>query len=102
MESLKGKNLADAIKDAKNLEPQNCLPMNLAKKFLISLDKSAKATDLKLIVSKGTQEYDTDPTVWPINQPVIKMEALEQCAGKHEHLFTPDMRFHRCMFTKIN
>jgi hypothetical protein len=87
MDSLKGKNLADAIKDAKNLEPQNCLPMNLAKKFLISFDKSALETDLKLIVSKGTQEYDTDPSVWPLNQPVIKMEALEQCAGINVNIF---------------
>lgn len=85
MDSLKGKNLPDAIKDAKNLEPQNCLPTNLAKKFLVSLDKSSQELDIKLSVSKGTQEYDTDPSVWPINKPVIKMEALEQCAGKCEH-----------------
>lgn len=82
MESIKGKNLSDVIKEAKTLEPENCLPMNLAAKFLISLDKSVKEKDLKLAVSKGMQEYDTDPAVWPINQPVIKMEALEQCAGK--------------------
>lgn len=33
-------------------------------------------------VSRGTQTYDTDKSVWPLNQPVPKLEALAQCAGE--------------------
>lgn len=29
-------------------------------------------------VSRGTQTYDTDKSVWPLNQPVPKLEALAQ------------------------
>lgn len=28
------------------------------------------------------QSFDTDKSVWPLNQPVPKMEALVQCAGE--------------------
>lgn len=30
----------------------------------------------------GTQTFDTDKSVWPLNQPVPKLEALVQCAGE--------------------
>ncbi|CAH2090112.1 unnamed protein product [Euphydryas editha] len=33
-------------------------------------------------VSRGTQIYDTDTTLWPLNQAVPKLEALSQCAGE--------------------
>ncbi|CAG9135471.1 unnamed protein product [Plutella xylostella] len=33
-------------------------------------------------LSRGTQTYDTDKTVWPLNQPVPKLEALAQCTGE--------------------
>ncbi|CAH0726755.1 unnamed protein product, partial [Brenthis ino] len=33
-------------------------------------------------VSRATQTYDTDKSVWPVNQPVPKLEALAQCAGE--------------------
>lgn len=32
--------------------------------------------------SKGTQTYDTDESVWPLNKPIPKLEALVQCSGE--------------------
>lgn len=37
---------------------------------------------IKRITSKGTQTFDTDKSVWPLNQPIPKLEALVQCAGE--------------------
>ncbi|XP_045773994.1 indole-3-acetaldehyde oxidase-like [Maniola jurtina] len=34
--------------------------------------------------SKGSQSFETDKSVWPLNQPVSKLEALVQCAGEAE------------------
>ncbi|RVE42846.1 hypothetical protein evm_012521, partial [Chilo suppressalis] len=33
-------------------------------------------------VSRGTQTFDTDKTLWPLNKPVPKLEALAQCSGE--------------------
>ncbi|CAH0726811.1 unnamed protein product, partial [Brenthis ino] len=40
-------------------------------------------------VSKGSQIFISDPTMWPINQPVTKVEALIQCAG--EAIYAEDL-----------
>ncbi|KAJ8719469.1 hypothetical protein PYW08_011644 [Mythimna loreyi] len=32
--------------------------------------------------SKGMQSFETDKSVWPINQPIPKIEALVQCSGE--------------------
>lgn len=40
-------------------------------------------------ISKGTQIFDTDKNVWPLNQPVSKIEGLVQCGG--EALFSNDI-----------
>ncbi|XP_022112869.2 indole-3-acetaldehyde oxidase [Pieris rapae] len=37
-------------------------------------------------VSHGTQTYDTDNTLWPLNQPVMKLEALAQCSGEARYV----------------
>nr|BAR64767.1 aldehyde oxidase [Ostrinia furnacalis] len=37
---------------------------------------------IKRHTSQGTQTFDTDKSVWPLNQPVPKLEALVQCAGE--------------------
>ncbi|XP_026741667.1 xanthine dehydrogenase 1-like isoform X2 [Trichoplusia ni] len=39
--------------------------------------------------SKGMQSYETDKTLWPLNQPVPKIEALVQCSG--EAVFANDL-----------
>ncbi|KAI5643278.1 molybdopterin-binding domain of aldehyde dehydrogenase domain-containing protein [Phthorimaea operculella] len=36
-------------------------------------------------VSEGRQIYDTDPSLWPINQPIPKLEALIQCSGEAQY-----------------
>ncbi|KAI5646230.1 aldehyde oxidase and xanthine dehydrogenase, a/b hammerhead domain-containing protein [Phthorimaea operculella] len=33
-------------------------------------------------ISRGTQAFDTDKTLWPLNQPVPKLEATIQCSGE--------------------
>ncbi|CAG4933320.1 unnamed protein product [Parnassius apollo] len=33
-------------------------------------------------VSDGRQIFDTDPSLWPLNQPIQKVEGLIQCAGE--------------------
>ncbi|KAJ0176320.1 hypothetical protein K1T71_008494 [Dendrolimus kikuchii] len=33
-------------------------------------------------VSDGRQIFNTNPTLWPLNQPIPKIEALIQCAGE--------------------
>ncbi|XP_023954191.2 xanthine dehydrogenase-like [Bicyclus anynana] len=35
--------------------------------------------------SKGSQSFETDESLWPLNQPVSKLEALVQCAGEAEY-----------------
>ncbi|KAI8432031.1 hypothetical protein MSG28_004552 [Choristoneura fumiferana] len=37
---------------------------------------------IKRIISQGSQTFDTDKSVWPLNQPVPKLEALVQCSGE--------------------
>ncbi|XP_013136142.1 PREDICTED: indole-3-acetaldehyde oxidase-like [Papilio polytes] len=42
-------------------------------------------------VSTGTQHFDTNKSLWPLNQPVQKLEALTQCSG--EVRYSCDIRF---------
>ncbi|CAG9582950.1 unnamed protein product [Danaus chrysippus] len=36
-------------------------------------------------VSRGQQNFETNPALWPINLPIPKLEALIQCAGEAEY-----------------
>ncbi|KPI90997.1 Xanthine dehydrogenase [Papilio xuthus] len=40
-------------------------------------------------VSQGTQEIQTDPTLWPLTKPIPKIEALRQCSG--ETIYSDDL-----------
>lgn len=40
------------------------------------------AEAIKRSTSHGTQTFETDKSVWPLNQPVPKLEALVQCSGE--------------------
>ncbi|XP_050550274.1 uncharacterized protein LOC118267951 [Spodoptera frugiperda] len=40
-------------------------------------------------VSKATQVFETNRSVWPVSQPIAKVEALIQCAG--EAFYTEDL-----------
>lgn len=37
-------------------------------------------------MSKGTEVYDTNPNIWPINEPMPKVGALIQCAGEAKYV----------------
>lgn len=37
---------------------------------------------IKRATSNGTQSFETDKSIWPLNQPIPKLEALVQCAGE--------------------
>ncbi|XP_060804033.1 uncharacterized protein LOC106135750 isoform X2 [Amyelois transitella] len=53
-----------------------------------SIYQSGK-TDLResRIISKGSQLYDTKPELWPLTEPVIKKDALIQCAGEATYTY---------------
>jgi xanthine dehydrogenase/oxidase len=53
------------------LSPPN-LPINLVSGGKI----------LERPVSTGKQDFETNKSVWPLNKPVPKMEAVVQCSGK--------------------
>ncbi|XP_063828756.1 uncharacterized protein LOC135078111 [Ostrinia nubilalis] len=40
-------------------------------------------------VSQGRQEFSTDPKLYPLNEPIMKVEAMIQCAG--EAKYTDDL-----------
>nr|BAR64771.1 aldehyde oxidase [Ostrinia furnacalis] len=43
------------------------------------------ATMLSRGISTGTQTFDTDKSLWPLNKPVPKLEALTQCSGEAKY-----------------
>ncbi|XP_053608460.1 uncharacterized protein LOC128674128 isoform X2 [Plodia interpunctella] len=40
------------------------------------------ASKLQRPLSQGSQKFDTDKALWPLNKPVPKIEALTQCSGE--------------------
>ncbi|XP_011882440.1 PREDICTED: xanthine dehydrogenase-like [Vollenhovia emeryi] len=36
-------------------------------------------------LSSGSQDYDTDKTVWPVNKPTTKLDAIKQTSGEAEY-----------------
>lgn len=47
------------------------------------------AEAIKRASSQGMQSYESDKNIWPLNQPVPKLEALVQCSG--EAIFANDL-----------
>ncbi|XP_076232212.1 xanthine dehydrogenase/oxidase [Calliopsis andreniformis] len=43
-------------------------------------------TLLERELSSGTQDYDTDKNLWPLNQPLPKLEALYQASGEAQYV----------------
>lgn len=37
-------------------------------------------------LSSGTQDFQTDPKLYPLNQPVMKLEAAIQCSGEAQYV----------------
>ena len=44
------------------------------------------ATNLDRGLSRGEQSYDTDESLWPVSQPIEKVEAKFQTAGELEYV----------------
>lgn len=47
-----------------------------------SSDITSGATDLNRPLSSGQQTYDQNAELWPLAQPIPKLEAGIQCSGK--------------------
>ncbi|KAF2885005.1 hypothetical protein ILUMI_21179 [Ignelater luminosus] len=70
------------------------LAIALMYKFILSITpddkKSArnKSGGAKLVrpVSSGTQDYETNESLYPLTQPIPKLEALAQCSGQAKYI----------------
>ncbi|KPJ06623.1 Xanthine dehydrogenase [Papilio machaon] len=56
--------------------------LNLCPENKINPTFKSGGETLKRISSKGSQVFDTDKSLWPLNQPIPKLEALSQCSGE--------------------
>jgi len=64
-------------------------------KFLLTIlstsvpdSKKSGAQDIRFLrpLQQGSQEYKTDPKLYPLNKPVEKLEATLQCSGEAEYI----------------
>lgn len=37
------------------------------------------------MITLGTQNYDTDKNVWPVNKPITKLDAIKQTSGEAQY-----------------
>ncbi|CAH2090182.1 unnamed protein product [Euphydryas editha] len=80
----------DTVPPEPSAEYRKMLAVSLYYKAILSLCPKGKLDEkyrsggnvIKRHSSKGTQMYDTDESVWPLNKPVPKLEALVQCSGE--------------------
>ncbi|GBP32434.1 Xanthine dehydrogenase [Eumeta japonica] len=63
--------------------------LNLCPKNKVNARYRSGGEIFKRPVSRGTQTFDTDKTVWPLNKPIPKLEAIIQCSG--EALYANDL-----------
>ncbi|XP_049875311.1 uncharacterized protein LOC126373277 [Pectinophora gossypiella] len=92
---------AEIIPDTKPLKPtpecRKKLAIGLFYKFILSISPPGLAdpryrsggTTLTRPLSHGTQDFQTDPSLYPLNEPLLKNEALIQSSG--EVMYTNDM-----------
>ena len=94
-ETLAGKTQPDDNIENASQEFRSGLVLSLMYKFLMtalkdSLPESKKSgtKDLRFMrpLQQGSQEYKTDPKLYPINKPVEKLEATLQCSGEAEYI----------------
>ncbi|XP_036145981.1 xanthine dehydrogenase/oxidase [Monomorium pharaonis] len=57
-----------------SLKPENVNPKLRSGGFLLQRG-----------LSSGTQDYDTDKNVWPVNKPVTKLDAINQTSGEAQY-----------------
>ncbi|XP_045452018.1 indole-3-acetaldehyde oxidase-like [Melitaea cinxia] len=90
LKSLHAEINPDTIPPEPSAEYRKMLAVSLYYKAILSLCPEGKLDEkyrsggnaIKRHSSKGTQTYDTDESVWPLNKPVPKLEALVQCSGE--------------------
>lgn len=69
------------------------LAVNLFYKFLLHITPSqlikktevSGGEELSRPVSSGHQDFDTNKSVWPLNKPIPKVEAVIQCSGEAKY-----------------
>ncbi|XP_028039591.1 xanthine dehydrogenase/oxidase-like [Bombyx mandarina] len=59
-----------------------CSSNNINPRYLSGATFLRKARPL----SRGEQNYETNSALWPLNQPIPKLESLIQCAGEAEYV----------------
>ncbi|KPJ03064.1 Xanthine dehydrogenase [Papilio xuthus] len=92
LEVLNGELIVEEIRGYLSPEYRKKCALGLFYKGLLSLIPETKLApryrsgkrDLRKTrpLSSGKQEYDTNPTLWPLNEPRPKLEALIQCSGE--------------------
>ncbi|XP_026467610.1 indole-3-acetaldehyde oxidase-like [Ctenocephalides felis] len=60
--------------------------LNTCPKKLISAQNITGSEILKRGLSSGQQKYETNKDLWPLQQPIPKIESLYQCAGEAEYI----------------
>ncbi|KAG8287673.1 hypothetical protein J6590_031787 [Homalodisca vitripennis] len=71
---------------------RRCLSLSLFYKYVLSLNPSvvnprfrSGPADIARPLSSGKQEYFSDPSEYPLTQPLPKIESLIQCSGEIEY-----------------
>ncbi|XP_014217161.1 xanthine dehydrogenase-like [Copidosoma floridanum] len=74
-------------------EYRQLLSVGLLYKFILSISSSrvspklrSGGTLLERKLSSGKQDYDTNKNIWPINQPMPKIESIYQTSGEGEFI----------------
>ncbi|CAG9770996.1 unnamed protein product [Ceutorhynchus assimilis] len=91
-------------------EARKQLAINLFYKFVLSIAPSNKLSPrnqsggsmLSRPLASGIQEYGTNEAMYPVTQPVVKLEALAQTSGQTQYIVDkPDLpnQLHACFVT---
>ncbi|XP_065224600.1 uncharacterized protein LOC135848592 [Planococcus citri] len=74
-------------------EYRTSLAVNLFYKFILSLSPDSISEKyrsggslLSRPLSSGKQDFQTDPSLWPVNKPIHNINAISQCAGEAEYV----------------
>ncbi|XP_011261213.1 xanthine dehydrogenase/oxidase [Camponotus floridanus] len=73
-------------------EFRKTLAIGLFYKFVLSIKPEnmnpqflSGGTILERGLSSGTQDYESDKNMWPVNKPTIKLEAIQQTSGEAQY-----------------
>ncbi|KYN05923.1 Aldehyde oxidase 2 [Cyphomyrmex costatus] len=92
LQTLHNELLLDNVPPDFSQKFHSVLAEGLLYKFLLSIKPQnvdafyrSGGTLLKRGLSSGTQEYDTNINLWPVNKPMPKLEALAQTSGEVQY-----------------